>query len=183
MFCSGPCSGHFSPQRTVTQNKRFVFLPIAFRAQRQKRKRKRLARNLVPSFHYLFRQPVRKERPYRVSVLFIQCPIDTIRGTLQFVSTHVVPVASRVSLSSNCTNQMETSQVNLQPKIKKILNQVVKVTGQRLGRATLKQEKQRVPSEDYALDKVFQYGPCSLISTLKATMYMCNVFTKENTWM
>lgn len=124
---------------------------------------------------------MRKERPYRVSVLFIQCPIDTIRGTLQFVSTHVVPVASRVSLSSYCTNQMETSQVNLQSKIKKILNQrffvsqVVKVVGQRLGCATLRQEKQRVPSEDYALDKVFQYGPCSSISTLKATMYMCNV--------
>ena len=49
------------------------------------------------------------------------------------------------------------------------------MVGQRLGRATLRQEKQRVPSEDYALDKVFQYGPCSSISTLKATMYMCNV--------
>lgn len=51
----------------------------------------------------------------------------------------------------------------------------MKVVGQRLRRATLRQEKQRVPSEDYALDKVFQYGPCSSISTLKATMYMCNV--------
>ena len=96
---------------------------ITYTKKKKTKKRRRLARNLVPSFHSLFRQPVRKERPYRVSVLFIQCPIDTIRGTLQFVPPHVVPIASRVSLSSNCTNQMETSQVNLQPKIKDILNQ------------------------------------------------------------